>query len=236
MTTVSDLYDAVAEKYDRYFDTPEYQRENRYVRAIIWFAGIHPREVTSVLDVGCGTALFLELFDLRPEQYVGFDISMQMLTRAREKYPHHDFFWGDYNAPSPYRGFQLTRPWQQGSSHSHRPANAELIVSLFGSLNYMDHATTTLTRIYHTLKPGGTFLSMVYTPAYRQKSDYILNGETANVTEHYYQPEEYYLLLRSAGFQAKHISSLPIFPVKNITEAEYPWYYIFTKATKPEDV
>lgn len=44
----------------------------------------------SVLDIGCGTGLLVELIDILPADYVGIDPSYMMLRKFIEKHPEYE--------------------------------------------------------------------------------------------------------------------------------------------------
>jgi|688.fasta_scaffold32847_5 SAM-dependent methyltransferase len=49
-------------------------------------------ENKNVLDLGCGTGLAVQFLRCKSKQYVGVDLSSEMLAVAREKFPDHLFF------------------------------------------------------------------------------------------------------------------------------------------------
>ena len=55
---------------------------------------------TTVFDAGCGTGLLLDYIDIPPENYVGWDISEEMVSIAQCKHPHHKFVCRDITASS----------------------------------------------------------------------------------------------------------------------------------------
>jgi SAM-dependent methyltransferase len=93
----------------------------------------------AVLDLGCGTGLFLDL-GFRPREYCGVDLSLEMLRRAIEKHPGADFCLGDMADPpaGPY----------------------EVLVSLFGGASQALHVE--LSDLLRPLRPGGKFCLMVF--------------------------------------------------------------------------
>ena len=48
-----------------------------------------------VIDVACGFGRFCTIF--KPENYLGFDFSEEMIKLAKEKYPDYKFEVGDYH-------------------------------------------------------------------------------------------------------------------------------------------
>ena len=78
-----------AGKYDHWFETEAgrfaFAQEKRLIQHLVssW-----PRRRQSLLDIGCGTGVFLELFWESGFDVYGIDASAKMLSRAREKMGH----------------------------------------------------------------------------------------------------------------------------------------------------
>ena len=76
----------IARKYDNWFETEAGQfafaQEKRLIQHLVssW-----PRRRQSLLDIGCGTGAFLELFWESGFDVSGIDASARMLARARQK-------------------------------------------------------------------------------------------------------------------------------------------------------
>lgn len=146
-------YDEVANRYDHHHVDAKSVAENRYVGRYLE-ARIRPG--MRVVDLGCGTGLFLELCPVLPEDYLGLDISSGMLEQARRKYPQHRFSKGDMQVRN--------EPVADGS--------ADLVVSLFGSVSYCDIAKVEA-EIRRMLKPGGHYFLMFCSPLYVHRETYI---------------------------------------------------------------
>jgi SAM-dependent methyltransferase len=74
-------YDDIAVNYDNLFRDESSLVENREVGAML------PPLKGSVLDIGCGTGLLTEVYDISPQDYLGIDPSIGMLTQFRKKHP-----------------------------------------------------------------------------------------------------------------------------------------------------
>jgi len=76
----------IAEHYDRWFTTPQghfaLEQEKKLIQCLIsgW-----PRRRQSILEIGCGTGVFLEMFWESGFDVYGIDSSVHMLNKARER-------------------------------------------------------------------------------------------------------------------------------------------------------
>jgi len=135
---MSHPYDRVAPNYDAAFSTAEARAEDLEVINSIDYRG------ETVLDIGCGTGLFLDY--ITPSWYVGIDPSKGMLNRLRDKHA---------------AAFTLAKAFEDFDNGIVR---FDLAVSLFGSLNYVkpEH----IARIPEMLKPTGRYFLMLAKEAY----------------------------------------------------------------------
>jgi SAM-dependent methyltransferase len=92
---VASNYDMFAESYDgTYTDAV-----SRYERAVLRVLLTRYLKVGTILDLGCGTGMFLDLgFRPDPDQYLGVDISEGMLGVARRKHPEYRFLREDFSS------------------------------------------------------------------------------------------------------------------------------------------
>jgi ubiquinone/menaquinone biosynthesis C-methylase UbiE len=135
-----EIYDDLAPLYDQKYSTKECQNENEEIRAMIGYNG------GKVLDIGCGTGLLLELFNINEDEYVGIDPSGKMLEMAHAKFPGHIFMVSDLETfPNRGRAF-------------------DYVICLFGVASYIKPEK--IVRILSHLKPGGKFFLMFYKPEY----------------------------------------------------------------------
>lgn len=131
-------YDRVAESYDALWASPEAQAEDRRIMEAVAYQG------GDVLDIGCGTGLFLD--HVKPEGYLGIDPSAGMLERLKAKHPAAEVIRTRFESFAP-----LGRTF-------------DLIVGLYCA-SYIDPKT--LKRIPRLLKPGGRFFLMFYREGYQ---------------------------------------------------------------------
>lgn len=107
-------YDTIAKEYDSLFVDDKSLAENKAVARML-------SAVTgSILDVGCGTGLLLDLLNIPCEKYLGVDSSSQMVAFFREKYPLHDV---------------LTIPFELLNT---KYLDFKYFVALFGSVSYIE--------------------------------------------------------------------------------------------------
>jgi len=81
MKKIRSPYDKVADSYDNYYCSPEDMAENQFLKRILSQC-MHPG---SILDVGCGTGAFSDLFPKRG--ITGIDPSKKMIDVAKKKHP-----------------------------------------------------------------------------------------------------------------------------------------------------
>ena len=96
----------------------------------------------SVLDVGCGTGDFAQLFDPARTYYVGIDISESMIAESRRLYPAHQFKVAD------------------GDSIDAADSSVDLVLSI-GVLEYLPDPLSHLKELARVTKPGGTIIVTV---------------------------------------------------------------------------
>ena len=105
-------YNDIAHFYDDLFNEDIDIAENRAISAMLT-PYLYNK---TILDIGCGTGLLLELFTLNPNKYLGIDPSEKMLDIAREKFNTFKFKQEKFEE---YIGF------------------TDVVVSLFGSMSYI---------------------------------------------------------------------------------------------------
>lgn len=112
-------YDDIAFKYDDMFKNDNHLKENIEV-----IDRIKKYDFKSVLDIGCGTGLFLEYVKIRPENYIGIDPSKKMLEKLTEK-------------NSDYLGSVLETTFDCYIGKDYVMQKSDIAISLFGAINYV---------------------------------------------------------------------------------------------------
>ena len=140
-TATSHPYDEVADKYDRLWSTPDALAEDKEIMQSLRYDG------GSVLDIGCGTGLFLEHY---PEcsEYLGIDPSARMLKRLTTKFGERELLCDTFEAS--YERLASRR--------------FDFVISLFGSPDYIEPEA--LAKAPLLLKPGGKLVFMFLAPGY----------------------------------------------------------------------
>jgi ubiquinone/menaquinone biosynthesis C-methylase UbiE len=181
-------YDEVAHIYDRRYDRSGgktyYSHISRHVmEGIPW--------EKMLLDLGCGTGLFLSRYRTGGGDGVGLDISRMMLNQAREKSPSASLCMGN-------------------AEHlPFRDESFDVIASLL-AFSYLRNPRQMLEESFRILSPGGTIaictlgknLFTTGLPAIYQIGEVmgITHVGMGNFGEHYYSGREMGALLREAGF------------------------------------
>ncbi len=137
---IADYYDGLAGNYeDNYSDILCKAEEKALIKLM------QPHIQNKVLDIGCGTGLLLDY--VRPDQYVGIDISAKMLEMARKKHPSGEFYEIDM--------FEFLSKQKSESF--------DTIVSMFGPMSYSLKPVDFINECRRVLKPGGVMMVMPYT-------------------------------------------------------------------------
>lgn len=144
------LYDAkysgFGENYDAVYSSPEFLDEDK--RLFDLFKSECPRS-QDVLDIGCGTGLFLD--HVKPETYLGIDPSIPMLAKFADKFKHRK------EAKTIACNFEDYYPLaNQGF---------DTVVSLYGTTSYLD--PDKLDRIKDLIGLNGRYFMMFYRDGYK---------------------------------------------------------------------
>jgi ubiquinone/menaquinone biosynthesis C-methylase UbiE len=156
------FYDNIADKYDGEYNYNLALAENKFITDLIKDEKIHHGKV---LDLGCGTGLFLDYIRKGSNDYCGIDISVNMLNKMKEKHPRHETI-----------KMNITDIEGNFSEMSF-----DNVVSLFGSLAYVEDIPKAIEGIYRVLKPGGKFFLMVPTQKYITRKNFIGNKFSSDI-------------------------------------------------------
>jgi SAM-dependent methyltransferase len=143
------VYDELATGYDARYDNPQAHAENAEVRRLVveHFGAYAP----TVLDVGCGTGLVLDLALTAPGLYTGIDPSQAMLNELVRKHPKVTRLY-------PGRAEDVLLPTPPDA------ATVDLAVALFGVASYL--APEVLDNLVARVRWGGMAVFMHYTDGY----------------------------------------------------------------------
>jgi SAM-dependent methyltransferase len=153
-------YDEVAAQYDQIWSGPQALAEDKEIMSMLAYNG------NSVLDIGCGTGLFL---DHHPDaqSYFGCDPSMAMLNRLTAKHPDAIVY--------PLT-FEECLPALNGTKYDY-------VISLFGSPSYINPRS--LAKIDSILKPDGRLFLMFCSPAYSPVTHDYINSPPSLYVHHF---------------------------------------------------
>lgn len=188
MNKIQRHYDEVAEFYDDRYDREQgrhyYDHISRQILAALEPGGF-------LLDIGCGTGLFMERYLAGGGCAVGIDISRGMIGRARERCAGSEFVLGDAQA-LPFRDRTF-----------------DAVASLL-TFSYVKQPDRMLSEVFRVLRPGGRvalctlgrniLTSMV--PALYRLGEMIEVKKigVGDFGERYYNEREMETLLWQAGF------------------------------------
>ena len=212
---MADHYDEVAPVYDLRYDTSCGRVYHRHIcrHMLDWI----PRG-RLLLDLGCGTGLFMRRYGELGGTAVGLDISRGMVEAAREQ-----GMWFDYLV-----GTAEVLPFRQSSFE---------VVSCVLAFSYLEHPAWMLREAYRVLMPGGilavstlsrsvitSLVPAIYRLGEKMEIDRIGVGDFG---ERYYTEEEMIGIFSDAGFVdvkakrcsfAHHSLKEPIFDIARRVE------------------
>jgi ubiquinone/menaquinone biosynthesis C-methylase UbiE len=181
-------YDEMAEVYDRRYD---YRRGRCYHAHISQHVMNGLVQGGFLLDIGCGTGLFVNRYTENGGTAVGLDISSGMIEKAVERCPDSDFTVGD------------------GDVLPFRDSTFDAVASLL-AFSYLKDPGRMLSEAYRVLKPGGTIsvctlgknlltagLPAIHHIGEAMKIQQVGMGDFG---EHYYNEKEMRNLFSEAGF------------------------------------
>lgn len=181
-------YDAIAGIYDTHYDRPRGRCYHTHISTHVMDA--LPKG-GRLLDIGCGTGLFVEKYLNNGGTAVGIDISRNMIAKARGRCPASAFTLGT------------------GDGLPFRDESFDAIASLL-VFTYLKDPKAMLEEAFRVLRPGGAIsictlgkkLLTCGIPALYQIGERIRVSHVVmkDFGERYYDEEEMYDLFFNAGF------------------------------------
>jgi ubiquinone/menaquinone biosynthesis C-methylase UbiE len=185
---IQEHYDTVAEVYDHHYDQPRGRCYHTHISTYIMSA--LPKG-GKLLDIGCGTGLFVERYIEAGGSAIGLDISSKMIEKARRRCIACDYTLGT--------GEKI--PFCDNSFD----AVCSLLV-----FSYVKDPETMLNEAYRVLKPGGKIaictlgkklltrgIPAIYLISEKMNVNHVVMKDFG---EHYYDREEMDGLFTQAGF------------------------------------
>ena len=185
---IQEHYDTVADTYDHHYDKPRGRCYHTHISTSIMSA--LPKG-GKLLDIGCGTGLFVERYIEAGGSATGLDISRKMIEQARRRCIACDYTIGT--------GEKI--PFCDNTFD----AVSSLLV-----FSYVKDPQTMLNEAYRVLKPGGKIavctlgkklltrgIPAIYHISEKMKVNHVV---MKNFGEHYYDREEMDNLFTQAGF------------------------------------
>jgi SAM-dependent methyltransferase len=147
MKTTKPVYDMIANDYDKVFvDNLSRAEDKALVKILKPLVKEALVNDGTILDVGCGTGWLLDHIHIPASNYVGFDVSPEMVKRSKSKHKHCEFYEADMKVK-----------WKTKS--------ADLICSLWTVANY-DTPKRQIRLTAQTLKPEGKAVFVVHTKGF----------------------------------------------------------------------
>lgn len=136
ITSVPHIYDAIAQDYERHATDSVY---NAHYDRPAMLSLLPPVQGKRVLDIGCGPGLYTEWLIEHGAQVVGFDISEEMVERARMRVGDHAIFYQH----------DISQPLTFAADASFDIAIAPLMI------HYVTERVAALREVVRILKPDG---------------------------------------------------------------------------------
>jgi len=136
---VEEYYNNVSDIYDSLYRDETSIKENNIVKNIL---NNNINKHDKILDLGCGTGLFLELY--YNYNYIGIDCSKKMVDIAKRKYPFNVFINADIDKGIDYPDKMF-----------------DVVVSLFSSASHFKNLQNTVNEANRILCNNGYILLMV---------------------------------------------------------------------------
>ena len=134
------MFDNWPERYDRWFTTPIGALVREYEKELI-ISLLKPVKGNKILDAGCGTGVFTDDILEHGALVFGVDISLPMLTRAREKLEGYPFFTA--------LGTMTRLPFAENTF--------DKVVSIT-ALEFIEDGRKALEELFRVTKKGGSIL------------------------------------------------------------------------------
>ncbi len=147
---IVESYNRVADIYDSSYSDNRSRKENNYIKKLIDHCS-----KGSVLDIGSGTGLYLDLIPTK--DYVGVDPAFEMIKISHRKHLNNIFFQGTIKEVF---------------------GRFDSVISLFGSVSYLDKEE--LHKLKEICNNSGFYFLMHYKPRY--KSRVLINNGFSGMT------------------------------------------------------
>lgn len=238
MKKIQSHYDEMADIYDRHYN----EKQGK-----IYYSHISEQVLQNIpgdgllLDIGCGTGLFMDRYTRSGGRAIGIDISMGMILRARSRCPDQDVTLGTAE----------TLPFRENTFDA---------ISSLLTFSYIQNPELMLAEAFRVLRPGGSislctlgknlFTSVVPIIYRIGEKMRIRRVGMAHFGEHYYGEHDLIALFEEIGFvnldvqrcSFAHVDLGPMVfeitkKVEPLIEEELPYlaYNICISGKKPKD-
>ena len=181
------FYDEIADKYDEEYSYSLAQAENEFITEKIQSQGIHTGKI---LDLGCGTGLFLDYIKINAT----FSTSNTTVTQRPDD--HYIYWCVDQ---STYATAVHEICVREHSGNNFPKEFFDNVISLFGSFSYVQEPGKTIESVYNILKTNGKFFMMLCTERNKKRKNYVGNkfgNKTELFTYTYEKVQDYFKFFR----------------------------------------
>jgi ubiquinone/menaquinone biosynthesis C-methylase UbiE len=186
---IREHYDTIADSYDHHYDHPRGRNYHSHISNYL-IRALPPGG--KLLDIGCGTGLFVEKYIRHGGSATGLDISTKMIGQARNRCTCCDFTVGT------------------GEKIPFRDSSFDAVSSLL-VFSYLRDPAAMLSETYRVLQPGGAVaictlgkklltrgIPAIYQISEKMRVKHVVMKDFG---EHYYNEEEMRDLFTRTGFE-----------------------------------
>jgi len=204
------MYDAIALNYETVYYQDKIENiilaEDMALQQMIPYYGNG-----TILDLGCGTGYFLDLFHVSDKStYFGLDISQNMINVARKKHDGFNFFKADALSFSTHSLFFQKRTLSE-------PRYYDLAVSLFSIPDYC--GLDIVGKAYDILARGGTFVCTFINKEGGYEKIFCLEENGYDYKPKAFTYEELQDAFKKAGYGVFYISGFSNTELKNKSDS-----------------
>ncbi|MBE2227434.1 MAG: class I SAM-dependent methyltransferase [Ignavibacteria bacterium] len=198
------FYKKLSEKFDLFNKNNLAEAENRFIINRMEKNGFTGGKV---LDIGCGSGLFLDYIKKHPDDYFGIDNHSNMLMVMKRKHPN----------------VNLMKLQTEDIGKELKENKYDNIISLFEGFSCVNNLSETFEGIHRVLKPSGKFFIMIRIKGSNRRRCFIeVNDNKPEVNGFLYNELKRFRKTEVIGFNL-FAEKLPLSFPKNLFTKLFKW-------------